>query len=168
MRSFGFMIVGAGLVASSVAAQTAAGNAFPSGASTGSPVGSLAGSVNRAVTSSQAVTGKPLSATEVRRTLQILGDGTRIENTDTDKLYRDDAGCIRIQRKDGSALIQDPMQDAPDQTGATGKEVRHTLPSLPDMTALRHPPSRSQARPARRHRPLPFMKRIWVMKLSTA
>ena len=63
----------------------------------------------------KAVTGRPLSASEERHTLQILGDGTRIEKTDTDKFYRDDQGRTRIEQADGSVSINDP---------ATHKTVR--------------------------------------------
>jgi hypothetical protein len=56
------------------------------------------------------ITGRPVTATEERHTLQILGDGTRIENTNTNKFYRDDLGRTRTERADGTVLINDPGQ----------------------------------------------------------
>jgi hypothetical protein len=79
----------------------------------------------------KAVIGKPLSATEERRTVQILADGTRIENTETAKFYRDSEGRTRIQRMDGSGVIHDPLQGGPDQVGPDGS-VRHNLPARYD------------------------------------
>jgi hypothetical protein len=54
---------------------------------------------------SRNVIGKPVSATQERHTLQVLGDGTRIENTQTEKFYRDDAGRTRLERQDGTAEV---------------------------------------------------------------
>jgi len=105
MRNSGVMIAAAGLWVSFAAAQT-----------------SIA---------TKPVTGKPLSAAEERRTIQILADGTRIENTDTGKFYRDDEGRTRIQRKDGSAVIHDPMRAVPDQVTPNG-DVLHNLPARYD------------------------------------
>ena len=67
--------------------------------------------------SGKTVTGRPLSATEERHTLQILGDGTRIEKTDTDKFYRDDQGRTRTERADGTVLITDPVQGSAEIIG---------------------------------------------------
>jgi hypothetical protein len=58
----------------------------------------------------KAVTGHPFSATEQRHTVQTLGDGTKIENTDTDKYFRDDQGRTRIERSNGAVIIHDPVQ----------------------------------------------------------
>jgi hypothetical protein len=56
------------------------------------------------------VAGRPLSATEERRTLQVLGDGTRIDNKETDLFYRDDQGRTRIEHQDGPIMIQNPVE----------------------------------------------------------
>jgi hypothetical protein len=57
----------------------------------------------------RAVTGKPFSATEVRRTRQTLGDGTHIDKVDKDKFYRDFDGRTRVERENGaSVMISDP------------------------------------------------------------
>src|SRR5215472_15356057 len=58
----------------------------------------------------KAVTGRPFSATEQRHTVQTLGDGTKIENTDSDKYFRDDQGRTRIERSNGAVIIHDPVQ----------------------------------------------------------
>jgi hypothetical protein len=63
------------------------------------------------------VTGRPFSGTEEHHTLQVLGDGTRIENKSTDKYYRDDLGRTRVEREDGTVLIDDPVQGASSETG---------------------------------------------------
>jgi len=53
------------------------------------------------------VEGKPFSATEERHTLQILGDGTRIENSETNRLFRDSQGRTRVERASGKIGIVD-------------------------------------------------------------
>lgn len=58
---------------------------------------------------SQVVTGKPFSATEERHSLQTLGDGTRIESTETNRLFRDEQGRTRLERSGGNITIYDPV-----------------------------------------------------------
>jgi hypothetical protein len=60
--------------------------------------------------SSRNVIGRPVSASQERHTLQVLADGTRIENTQSEKFYRDDAGRTRLERQDGTVIIQDPCR----------------------------------------------------------
>lgn len=55
------------------------------------------------------VKGKPFSATEERHSLQVLGDGTRIENSQTNRLYRDNEGRTRVEEMNGTIAISDPM-----------------------------------------------------------
>lgn len=55
------------------------------------------------------VTGKPFSGVEVRHSVQVLGDGTRIETKSTDKIFRDDQGRTRVEREDGTVLISDAV-----------------------------------------------------------
>ena len=43
------------------------------------------------------VTGSPYSATEERRTVQTLGDGTVLETSETNILYRDSQGRTRVE-----------------------------------------------------------------------
>jgi hypothetical protein len=70
------------------------------------------------------VTGRPLAATEERHSLQVLGDGTRIERTDTDKFYRDDMGRTRTERQDGTVLLNDPVQGTSAEINGNRKVVR--------------------------------------------
>jgi hypothetical protein len=57
------------------------------------------------------VTGAPVSAKEVNRTVQTLSDGTEIENTQTTMFYRDAQGRTRTEPSgtEGVAIIQDPV-----------------------------------------------------------
>jgi hypothetical protein len=48
--------------------------------------------------SQQAVAGKPFSATEERKTVQTLGDGTQLENSDSNLFYRDSQGRTRVEQ----------------------------------------------------------------------
>src|SRR5580658_4953724 len=54
------------------------------------------------------VVGKPLSASEVRRTEQTLSDGSHIVNSETEHFYRDGMGRMRTETATG-ALIFDPV-----------------------------------------------------------
>ncbi len=72
------------------------------------------------------VSGKPLAATEIRRTLQVLADGTRIEKTDTNKYFRDGEGRTRVERPDGGGVsISDPTKGFAELRGSemTGQKV---------------------------------------------
>jgi hypothetical protein len=55
------------------------------------------------------IKGKPFSATEERHSLQVLGDGTRIENTETNRLFRDSEGRTRVEEMNGAVSIYDPV-----------------------------------------------------------
>ena len=55
------------------------------------------------------VRGKPFSATEERRSLQILQNGTRIENNQTNRLFRDSEGRTRVEEMNGTAIIFDAV-----------------------------------------------------------
>src|ERR1700685_3394079 len=55
------------------------------------------------------VKGKPFSATEERHSLQVLGDGTRIETSQTNRLYRDNEGRTRVEEMNGTITIYDPV-----------------------------------------------------------
>lgn len=54
------------------------------------------------------VVGKPLTATEIYRSTQVLADGTRVDLNDTSLFYRDDQGRMRTESK-GSVVIFDPV-----------------------------------------------------------
>jgi len=55
------------------------------------------------------VIGKPFSAVEERHSLQVLGDGTRIESKETNRLFRDEQGRTRIEHSGGNVSIVDPV-----------------------------------------------------------
>jgi hypothetical protein len=54
------------------------------------------------------VTGRPLDATEVRHSIQVLSDGTKLENSSSSRFYRDSAGRMRIESPE-RAEIYDPV-----------------------------------------------------------
>ncbi len=70
------------------------------------------------------VTGRPFSGTEEHHTLQVLGDGTRIENKSSDKFYRDDQGRTRIEQDNGTVMIEDPVQGSSAEINGNNKTVR--------------------------------------------
>ena len=80
--------------------------------------------------SGKAVTGRPLTATEERHSLQVLGDGTRIERTDTNKFYRDDMGRTRTERPDGTVMVNDPVQGLVAEINGNRKMVRHKTATI--------------------------------------
>jgi len=57
------------------------------------------------------VTGSPMSAKEVNKTVQTLSDGTEIENTHSTMFYRDSQGRTRTepQEPNGTIMITDPV-----------------------------------------------------------
>jgi hypothetical protein len=54
------------------------------------------------------VLGKPLSASEVRHTEQVLSDGSHVSNSETEHFYRDSLGRMRTETATG-AVIFDPI-----------------------------------------------------------
>jgi hypothetical protein len=81
----------------------------------------------------QLVTGSPVSAKEVNRTVQTLSDGTEIENTQTTMFYRDAQGRTRTEPSgtDGIAIIQDPVAGVRITLNPTTKTaIRATTPAL--------------------------------------
>lgn len=73
------------------------------------------------------VTGKPFSATEVRRTRQTLGDGTHIDKSEKDKYFRDSEGRTRIEQQNGSTvIITDPSTGATAETSNGKSRVMMT------------------------------------------
>ena len=54
------------------------------------------------------VQGKPLSATEVYQTTQVLSDGTHVDRSNTSQFYRDDQGRMRSESP-AHVLIFDPV-----------------------------------------------------------
>lgn len=80
--------------------------------------------------SGKTVTGRPLTATEERHTLQVLGDGTRIEKTDTNKFYRDDMGRTRSERPDGTVIVNDPVQGTSAEVNGNRKMIRRNTATI--------------------------------------
>lgn len=72
---------------------------------------------------SQVVTGRPFSATEERHSVQILGDGTHIETSETNRLFRDDQGRTRVERSGGNVMIFDPVAGYSAELIPSTKEV---------------------------------------------
>jgi hypothetical protein len=77
------------------------------------------GIVSSAIMGGRAVTGSPFSATEQRHSLQVLSDGTRIEQTESSQISRDAEGRTRTESTPGGAAdapmivtIQDPVAGA--------------------------------------------------------
>jgi hypothetical protein len=59
------------------------------------------------------VAGSPFSAVEQTHSLQMLGDGTRIERSESQQVYRDSMGRTRVESGaagTGSVTIQDPVE----------------------------------------------------------
>ena len=95
------------VLAALVASGTAIGQTKLELTSTGLQLTSVGGGIEGF--SNQVVPDKPFSATEERHSLQVLGDGTRIEGTETSRLYRDGEGRTRIERTSGNVTIFDPV-----------------------------------------------------------
>jgi hypothetical protein len=80
----------------------------------------------------QVVRGKPFSATEERHSLQTLGDATRIENMQTNRLFRDADGRTRVEEMNGAITIYDPATgsrvelDPSTKTAHKGNGFRYT------------------------------------------
>jgi hypothetical protein len=59
------------------------------------------------------VAGKPVSATEQHHSLQVLADGTHIENTENNNFYRDEQGRTRVEHQGKAGvshvMIHDPV-----------------------------------------------------------
>jgi len=76
------------------------------------------GIVSSAVMGGRTITASPFSATEQRHSLQVLGDGTRIEQTENAQISRDAEGRTRTETtpagNDAPAMvtIQDPVAGA--------------------------------------------------------
>ncbi len=70
--------------------------------------------------------GKPFSATEERHSIQVLGDGTRIENSETNRLFRDEQGRTRIERKGGNISVFDPVAGFSAELNPSTKTVSKT------------------------------------------
>jgi hypothetical protein len=70
------------------------------------------------------VRGKPFSATEERRSLQVLQNGTRIENNQTNRLFRDSQGRTRVEEMNGTVTIFDPVANFQVQLNPSARTAR--------------------------------------------
>jgi len=84
----------------------------------------------------QVVKGKPFSASEERRFMQILGDGNRIETNQINKVFRDGQGRTRVEDMNGIATINDPVAGTRVELNPTAKTARITVPP-PALAVLR-------------------------------
>jgi hypothetical protein len=76
----------------------------------------------------KAIAGKPFAAVEERQTVQVLGDGTRIDKKETDKYFRDNQGRIRIERDNGETIvITDPVDGFSAEMNANNKSARKMI-----------------------------------------
>lgn len=74
-----------------------------------------------------AVTGRPMSATENRRTLQTLGDGTRIERREVSRYYRDTDGRTRVESENGEHVtISDMSKGSTTELNTSARTSRQT------------------------------------------
>ena len=102
----------------------------------------------RGAGSGAVVTGSPLSAKEVRKTVQTLGDGTQIENAETSLVYRDSQGRTRTESRDGAAIsILDPVGSFRLQLNSASKmAIRIPVPAalMPVAPMVTRPPAASE------------------------
>jgi hypothetical protein len=81
------------------------------------------------------IAGSPFSATDESHSLQVLGDGTRIERTESNRIYRDSQGRTRMERGSpgaGTVVIQDPVGGFNVTLNAADKTA-HKMPLPPHM-----------------------------------
>ncbi len=113
----------------------------------GGAVTTLPAVVGSELFSAGTVQGSPFSATHESHSLQVLGDGTRIERNESYPVYRDSMGRTRVENGPEGArtvVIQDPV---------AGKMIilnpaTHTAQELPSLPAKKLA-AISGARPAR-------------------
>lgn len=146
-----------GITTSLCAILTVEGAAQRGGARSGAPAGQggRAGAVApapaptaaRAVAddpfSGPVVTGAPFSADAVTTVTQVLGDGTRIEQTTTAKFYRDGAGRVRREQ---TILGLDALNPA-----GGGRTAITIVPNPNEPTAFTLDPANRTARPVARN-----------------
>jgi len=75
----------------------------------------------------QVVRGKPFTATEERRSVQVLRDGTRIENAQTNRIFRDSSGRTRVDDMNGTATILDPTTGFRTELNPSTKTARRVM-----------------------------------------
>jgi hypothetical protein len=77
------------------------------------------------------VLGRPFSATEVRKTVQTLADGTRLEHSDTSRFYRDGQGRMRVESANRVEIFDFA---AGTQYGLNPADKTYSKKAIPDHT----------------------------------
>jgi hypothetical protein len=101
-----YLLIAAAVVTQSAAllAQTTLpGAGFQQAQSLGSREG-VTGTLWPAAMAGRWMSGKPYSATAVTRTVQVLADGSQIERTQSEALYRDEQGRTRSETNNGKFI----------------------------------------------------------------
>ena len=95
------------------------------------------------------ITDRPFSATEERHTLQTLMDGTRIQTSQSDRIYRDSMGRTRTERqKSQFVTIQDPVAGVMITLNAAGKTAfSNNMPPMPTAGPPQAVPANRVAKP---------------------
>jgi hypothetical protein len=123
-------MAGSALAAAGLYAQTSSrGNAFQHSGSFGFP-----GATPVRIEGAQIgpVVGKPFSATEVRRTVQTLSDGTHVNHSDTTRFYRDAQGRMRAESPNRVEIF-DPVSGLEYDLNPESKTYKTVV--IPDKTA---------------------------------
>jgi hypothetical protein len=83
--------------------------------------------------------GSPLSATQQSHSLQVFGDGTRIERSESQQIYRDSMGRTRIENGPsgtGTVMIQDPVSGVTLLLDPVAKAAQKAGPAVRAQMAL--------------------------------
>jgi hypothetical protein len=101
------------------------------------------------------VTGKPFSATEVRRTVQALADGSHIDQSESSTFARDESGRMRTGN-DKTVLIFDPvagftytldlLSKTYSKTALSGNETAYSIVVAGSRTSISSSSSSGNAR----------------------
>jgi hypothetical protein len=123
-------LAGSALAAAALYAQTPPlGNAFQHSGSFGLP-----GATPMRIEGAQIgpVVARPFSATEVRRTVQTLSDGTHVNHADTTRFYRDAQGRMRAESPNRVEIF-DPVSGLEHDLNPESKTYKTS--AIPDKTA---------------------------------
>jgi hypothetical protein len=121
-------VAGLALGAAALLAQTATTGAGGGFQQAGTLIGPA--SVTPSAIPSRIVTGSPFSAVEERRTVQTLGDGTMLESSESNTVYRDSDGRIRTERTvqgHTTITIMDPVARTMVRLDPTAKTARKSM-----------------------------------------
>ena len=90
------------------------------------------------------VTGQPVSATEVQKSVQTLSDGTEISTSESNLFYRDSQGRTRVEKTVGgrtTITINDPVANVNLTLNADGKTALKQVLGPQAQYAQTHQPS---------------------------